>query len=320
MADFPITFGAVDLCVITDSVVQSVQGGAPYAELPEHLAGVNAWATGAAAGTYPIGTLVYRVSTHRVYTRLVAHSAVETTPPENAPAVWKDYMPTNRWGAFDQYAYTKIQAQEQLKIVLRPKGLLDSVTLLGVLAATASITVTDSLGAPVAQLSRRMDSEGRNNWQTFFLAPVRRSTSAYLEWGTLVADPVVTVELTNPGGWAYLGNLLAGRFFGVGTTEYDTDIGLISYSRFDPEVDGTVKLTRRPGAGDISVRVFVEPQDSEQVVLLMEAYDGKPTLWIASRSDDPASRPLRKYGVLEARLTYNDHGQSTLAGRVQGMV
>jgi len=314
------TFGVVDQIVLDEGMIVSIEAGQPLSPLPESE--FPEWTSGAPAGTYKVGDTVMRASLHRTFKRVGEHKAVETEPPESAPpSTWKAYLPTNRWAAFDMYAYTQVEVQERLKLVLRPGLPMDTVWLGGLSASQATITVTDGVGGPVVgTLTSALDEEGRYDWKSFFLAPTIISDSLLMRLDTRAFDPIVTIDLTNPGGTVKLGNLVVGVAQMFGTTDYDSDIGRVSYSYFKDNEDGTLELKKRPGAGDINVKVHVDPIDVSMADWLISKYDAQPSLWLAHTSNNSWLRPLRKYGLFDGRLTYNNWGQCTLSGRIKGMV
>jgi len=314
------TFGVVDQIVIDDGMVISIEHGNPLSTLPESE--FPEWKSGVAAGTYKVGDTVMRAALHLTYKRVGAHTAVESTPPESAPpGVWKTYLPTNRWAAFDMYASTQVVAAERLKLVLRPQQVTDTVWLGGLQAQTVAITVTEGVGGPVvSQAESTLDEEGRYDWRSYFVAPAIVADSFLADFGDRAADPVITIDLQNPGGEVRLGNCVVGVRQMFGTTEYDTDIGRVSYSYFKENDDGTVELRKRPGAGDINVKAVIDPIDVSLADWLISKYDAQPTLWIAHPSNNSWLRPLRKYGLFDGRMTYNNSGQCSLSGRIKGMV
>ena len=253
---------------------------------------------------------------------MVAHAAVETTPPEQAPDKWADAGPTNGWAPYDIYTYTELSAPAAFELTLRPQAPVDTVYLGGITCASVRVTVTDGPGGPViGEVEDTLSGTGRYDWQSFFLAPVVVHDSLLLMLDYPSADPVILIELDGAGDNVTLGNLVVGRRFMFGSTEYDTDIGPVSYTGWEEAADGTVKITRRPGAGDLNVASVVVPREYASAVrAILKKYDARPALWIAYPSEDPWLRPLREYGVFNGRLKWPHYGNCTLSGRIKGMV
>lgn len=308
------TFGVLDRTDLDDLHVVSIKGGDPLIDLPESE--VTAWA----AGTFALGDQRSYAPTHGVYTCIKAHTTSGGKTPANDPENWHFFSVTSRWRAFDAYRNTKTIANDKLRIVLRPRVLIDTLDLQGVRATQISITVTDGPGGPTVfpETVYSLDGVGVDDWEPFFYGTVTVADSLFVTDIELCADPVITIDLDYAGNQVELGLVQLGRYVELGWTEYGADIGVLSYSYYKEAEDGTYVLKKRPGAGDMNVSVFVEPADANKVAAIMDKFDGVPTLWIGHT--DLQHAPLRKTGFFEGRLTYNNWWQRTLSGRIKGIV
>ena len=306
-----MTFGVLDSATWTDATVLSVRNS--VSDLPEDPA--PEWN---AATAYTVGAEVHRPGTHRVYSRLTAGTT--PTAPESDPTNWKDMRPTNRWAAFDLYRSTQMSGDTQINLTLRPGVFTSSVWLGGTHATSASLTVRDGVGGPVvhATETHTLDSAGRYDWQSFFLAPTLLQSSDFFTNLQLCVDPVLEITLDFPGGVAKLGSVQVGRFVPLATTEYGTGIGRRSFSFRKENPDGTYEWLKRPGAQEIDVKAFVEPSMVRAVDAMLERYDATPALWIAHT--EAGYEVLRCFGVFEGKVTYDNYGQCTLTGRIEGII
>lgn len=310
----PKTFGVLDKVEIVDLHVVSMEAGDPLATLPEDGT-YTAWA----AGTFALGDYRYQASTHTVYVCIKAHTTAGGKEPKDDGENWNVFAVTNKWKMFDLYRSTATAAQDRLKVVLRPRAMVDTIDLQGLIAQSVEVTVQDGVGGPVVLNSTHaMDANNVTDWEEYFFGVVLLSDSLYIPDVPIVADPVITIDLSFADQWCGIGSLQLGRYVALGWTEYDSDIGVVSYSYLKRADDGTIQWRRRPGAGDINVRVFVEPADTNQVATILGKYDGVPTLWIGHT--DPNYAPLRKTGFFNGRLTYTNYGQRLLSGRVEGLI
>lgn len=313
----PMTFGMLDAVPITDAHIVSItdsNGPLPEDPVPE-------WSAIAPAGTYTAGMQVHRASTHTVYARVTPHTAVEATPPETAgPGIWKPLGVTNRAAAFDTYRSTQTWGTGELTFVLRPGGFVSAVWLGGLSATEVFVSVTDGVGGPVVypETSLYLAGQGRYDWQTFFLAPVRVRESVYFGGIPLCADPVVTIRLTQLGGSPALGMVQMGRFVALGGSLYGSEIGRIRYSVIRTADDGTQQFTPRPGAGEVSVRAMVPRAKMEEIDYLLGLYDARPALWLVSTRD--ADAVFNKFGLLEARVRPISLELAELTGNITGMI
>ena len=310
-------FGVVDKVLLAPPHLVSATGAAG-ATLPEDA--TPAWSASAPSGAYSSGYEVHRATTGWVYSRITTHSAVEATPPESAnPGVWKAMRPTNRMAWADDYRSTVTRSTERLELVIRPQNLIDTLWLDSVQTSTLTVGITTGVGGPVVlpTTAQPMYETGLN-WQTFFLQPVRPLESASWRELALVTDPVVTITLEAHGGVASIGNVVMGRFQPMGWTQYGPGMRRRRYGRWEEAADGTVTRLKRPGAGDTTVRVTVDPEDMDQNDYLIEKYGEVPTLWQAS--DGQTVRSLSRYGTFDGEQTWDSHGIANLTGTIRGMI
>ena len=305
------TFGVLDAVTLTRANIVSASTSA--GALPED--GTAAWSAGE---TCAAGDLRHRVSTGVVYVRVTPGAG--SNPPEADPINWKPLRPTNKMAPFDLYRSTAAIGNEQLSYVLRPQDIVSEVWLGGVEATSATITVTDGAGGATVFGPHviALDSQGVNDWQAFFLAPVRFSESAYVTGIPMALDPVINITLSNPGGVARLGAVQMGRFIGLGMTEYGAEFSVVPYSYRKFAEDGTYTYVKRPSGGEISTPVFIEPANAALVRDILLRYESVPALWIGHSGAQ--YEPLRGFGVFEGSLRYDNFGRCTLTGRIQSMI
>ena len=306
-----LTFGVLDAIKIDDAKVVSVtdKNGA----LPEDNA--PAWN---AATPYAVNAEVHRPNTHRVYVRMVAGTT--PTAPELDPVNWFDYRPTNKWAAFDIYGTTKVMGADTLTLTLRPGPFVTAVWLGALLCSTVALVVTDGPGGPEVY---RNDGEflasiGREDWQSFFLAPDIIKSSVYFGGIPVCADPVITITAIRHGSWAQVGIVQVGRFLELGRTEYGTDFGRVRYSSVEFAADGTVKLTPRPSGGEARVRIEVAPIKIDLIDYVLGYYDARPALWVGHT--DQRWAVLNKFGLMEARVSLDNPVLYSFSGTVTGLI
>ena len=77
-------------------------------------------------------------------------------------------------------------------------------------------------------------------------------------------SPVATlyVSLTQEGGPA-LGQVIAGQAWPIGTTQYNTRLGIRDYSRKDTDEFGNTRLVKRANAKRTSLPLYLHPSRLE---------------------------------------------------------
>ncbi|MBS0414342.1 MAG: hypothetical protein JSR68_08215 [Proteobacteria bacterium] len=306
-----LSFGVLDAITITDAKIVSMadaDGALPEDWVPE-------WN---AATAYAVNDEVYRASTHRVYARVVAGTTA--TAPELDPVNWYDWRPTNRYAAFDIYGTTRVMGQDTLTITLRPGPFVTAVWLGALICSTVGLVVTDGPGGP--ELYRNdgefLASIGREDWQSFFLAPDIIKTSVYFGGIPVCPDPVITITAIRHASTAQIGIIQVGRFLEIGHTQYGTDFGRVRYSTVEFAADGSVKLTPRPSGGEARVKVQLTPIKIDLVDYLLGYYDARPVLWVGHT--DQRWAVLNKFGLMEARVSLDNPALYSLTGTVTGLI
>ena len=186
-------------------------------------------------------------------------------------------------------------------------------------ADTVTITITDGVGGPdvYPATAHTLNDPSISDYEPHLLRPDDQCGLAVRQRPADLRRPVVTIELAFTGNQVELGSLQIGSFVSLGWTEYETDVGVVSYSYLKELEDGTIQYRKRPGAGDMNVRVLVEPSNAARVMAMLEKYDGLPTLWVGHTWAEFS--PLRKTGFLTVACPPN-FAQRSLTGRVRGVI
>lgn len=306
-----LTFGVLDAIKIDDDKLVSVSdidGALPEDDSP-------VWA---AATAYAVNDTAHRVQTHHVYVRLVAGTTA--TAPELDPINWYDYGPTNKWAALDIYGTTKTMGSDTLTMVLRPGPFVTAVWVGALVCNTVAVTVTDGPGGDVIFQNdgEFLASIGRDNWQSFFLAPDIIKSSAYFGGIPVCADPVITISAIRHGSFAQVGIVQVGRFLELGQVEFGTDFGRVRYSTVEFDATGSVTLTPRPSGGEARVKVVITPDKIDLIDYLLGYYDARPALWVGHT--DQRWAVLNKFGLMEGRVTTDNPVLYSFSGTVTGLI
>lgn len=269
-----------------------------------------------AAAAYKVGDKVHYG--HRIYLRVKAGTSA-SEPPKDTDN-WADLaQPTNRWAAFDWYESTVTEGSEHLAFTIHPRKLMTTLYLGELFGSEVQVVLRDGPGGPIKHDKVYSLLGGtRRTWYSYFFDQPTIDHALFVDGLPLLRDPHITITLRARGGVARVGRLLLGRFRPIGWTEYDADIGRISYSDWEERADGTIRRKQRPGAAEINVRVLVYPNRLPEATQLLARYEAEPTLWVASRAW-PWS-VLNAFGRFEGRISADNHGQCTLQGRTRGLI
>lgn len=269
---------------ITDAVFVS-------STVAEPAAGETAWSAGT---TYAAGDEVILASTHMRYLSL--QNANTGNNPATATAWWKETVPTNRWGAFDDTLGTNTSGASPLTIILTP-GAIDSVSLHDLAGAeSAQIVYKDSTGGTtVYDETFSLDSAGIYCFYDWFFEDYR-----LLDRLTVRDIPPsypsgeLTVTLTG-AGTVSCGALVAGRQTDLGGTLYGVQAGIADYSKKTTDEYGRTSFVQGRWAREISAKILLMRDELSAVYTRLVDLRTTPCVWVTSEVD--TDRDLVVFGI-----------------------
>ena len=135
-------------------------------------------------------------------------------------------------------------------------------------------------------------------WKYYFL-PLERIVDQAVT--NIPMSPVATLEvtLTQEGGPA-LGQVIAGQAWPIGTTQYNTRLGIRDYSRKDTDEFGNTRLVKRANAKRTSLPLYLPPSRLDSVREILARMHGLPALWLGDDNEGIGSyQSLTVWGWLE---------------------
>lgn len=281
-----------------------------------------AWNAGTA---YAVGALVHRVSTHRIYRRLVAGTTA--TAPENdllpvSPATvanWADHGPTNRWAMFDQEVNTQSSAAGTISCTLVPGVLANSLALLELEADSVQVRVRNGVAGPyVYDRTVSLTTSQVASWYAYFFEPFTRR-------GLLILTDLppylnARVEITLSGaGTVKCGQAVLGTLYELGPTELGVEAGIRDYSRkVTDDTTGVVSLEKRKFAKTLRARYALDLGAANAVHSLLTGLRATPVVWIGDNG--AGLEPLVVFGFYrDFRLVVGYPAQGHYTLEIEGM-
>lgn len=119
---------------------------------------------------------------------------------------------------------------------------------------------------------------------------------------------------------AGLGQIVIGRMFEIGWTEYDAELGFTDFSRKTTDEFGRTTLVRRSSSNTMSLPIYLHPDQGDYIKQVLDSARGIPCAWIGSNFDNDY-RALTLYGALEDyRLVYAGPNEMRLSLEIQGLI
>lgn len=285
----------------------------------EPAASETAWVS---AGTYAVGDLRIRTTTHRVYQCQTAHTGV-TTLPENDATRWKDIGATLRWAMFDNASSTRSTATASLTVVFRP-GFFNAIALYNLLGSAITITVKDTPGGSVIYSHSAPLDGPYPDWYEWLFAPYRQISKILLSDILPYAGAELTIAITGGAaetvgiGMVCVGDLLPLISDSFGGTQQGARVEPVDYSYIKTDEFGDTTIVRRRAATDMRISIVLPRADAETALAIVQDVRATPAAWIGT--DAAGFEPLNVFGLGSGSLVYQSRDICNFEINVKGMV
>jgi hypothetical protein len=273
------------------------------------------------ATTYALGAnVVYGI--YGTYKSLQS-SNLNHTPPITSPftdAYWVRTGPTNKMAMFDDQISSVSSATSEIIFAVTASA-IDTASILNVIAAKTSISVTDiSTKESVYHNSNQLSGGESIDWYNYFFydEDTQRTSSLYLGIPA-VSNSLVTVRISGTGT-VTAGNFVIGQLKSLGATQYGVSAGIIDYSRKDTDEFGNIVFTRRNFSKRMNASVSLTNPNLNRVQRILYELRATPVLWIAS-TDSQFEEPLIIYGFYKdfsTEISYPTHSICNI--QVEGLI
>ena len=216
--------------------------------------------------------------------------------PDLSPTWWYDMGADNLHAAFDTAVSTVSTATTEMILVIKP-GVIDSVSLINMDAATAKIAITDPVeGTVYRQVAGLSGSQVYDWYQYFFYDPLLKRTQVIFPGIPKYSNALTTIKLEGGiGDVIKLAQIILGQQFVLGGTQLGATTGIIEYSTKETDEFGNTKFVERAFSKRMSAQVFINNIDINRTQNLLYSIRATPCVWIGS--DDPTyEEPLVVFG------------------------
>lgn len=288
--------------------------------ITEPAAGETAWVS---AGTYALGDLRIRTTTHRVYKCVQAHTG-RTALPEDDAAYWLDYQPTQLWAPFDVYTNTAAATTTTMTYVLTP-GYFNAIALYGLVGTSYTLTVKDVTGGSTIYSSSGYLSEAPVGWYEYLFGAVVAVRK--LVFTSIPIRPAAELTLTITAGTGEavgVGMIVCGDYaplhgFGDwGGAQYGASAEPVTYSYIQTDEYGTTTIVRRHSATNLRVSVALPRDQADAALQAMQSVLDVPVAWVAT--DAAGYAGLTTFGIGSGSMNYDNYVAATFDITVRGLV
>ncbi|OWW18406.1 hypothetical protein AYR66_07465 [Noviherbaspirillum denitrificans] len=234
--------------------------------------------------TYALGDRVIDATAHLVYESLAAgntgNALTNTTK-------WLEIGPTNKWAMFDVLRNTATSVPGSLTVVITPGRRVDSIALLGVVANSATITVTNG-GSTVYTITKDLNKREVLDWYDYFFRAFATQPSLALFDLPPYTGAVITVTLTATSGNVQCGACVLGSYEYIGDVQYSAESDVLNFSTVTRNFDGSSELVPRRNVPKTVQQIWLEKSRVNRVRDLRDALNATPAVWagLDDSSDD----------------------------------
>jgi hypothetical protein len=250
----------------------------------EPAAGETLWS---AATAYTVGQKAIRISTHRVYQRLVAGTT--PTAPEVDFSNWLDVGPTNRWAMFDTLRNSATTAANTMTVVLTPGRRIDSIALMGLEVEIATVSISSAPLGVVYSTSENLILRKTVSWRDYFFSNFAYAGNTVRFDLPPFTNAVITITLSRASGNVALGALVIGQHFELGTVLSQARSDALNFSTVTRDNFGNATLVPRRTVPKTDQQIFTEPERIDKVREIRAALNAVPAVW--SGMDDNVDNP-----------------------------
>ena len=254
---------------------------------------------------------------HKIYERVIAGAG--TTTPDIDQVNWLYISYTNRWRMFDNIISNTSSRVGGITFTLTPNQPVDSLILLNVNAASVRVVMNDSVDGIV--YDRTVVLSGKESvvdYYSYFFNNIaeKKTTATFLD---IPSYPTATITVTISSGsnLVEVGEVIYGTMTVVGRTNYNTVIGIKSFSRKEVDEFGNVTVVKRRNSKYCEYDIDIDNYKLSEIQRFFSDIDSVPCVFIGNENMDE----LVVYGFyseFKATIAYPTVSKCTL--RVEGLI
>ena len=257
------------------------------------------------------------IHNHKIYERVIAGAG--TTTPDIDQVNWLYISYTNRWRMFDNVISNTSSRIGGITFTLTPSQSVDSLILLNVNAASVRVVMNDSVdGVVYDQTEILSGNESITDYYSYFFNNIseKKTTAVFLDMPSY-PTATITVTVSSGSALAEVGEVVYGVKTIVGRTNYNTAIGIKSFSRKEVDEFGTVTVVKRRNSKYCEYDIDIDNYKLSEIQRFFSDIDSIPCVFIGNEYMDE----LIVYGFyseFKATIAYPTVSKCTL--RVEGLI
>jgi hypothetical protein len=219
------------------------------------------------------------VATHGIYKSIHVGTNTNYDPTDaNGALYWELTGYTNAWKMFDPEYQTQTVFADTIEVEFTPTTGVNSVALLNVNAASATI-LQGTTGYTETKSLIRHGVLGWYDW--FFESPVRVADVVFSDIPPYIGE-TLTVTLDSTGSDAKCGIMVIGKQKILGATQWEANRSINDYSQAIESSTGVVSLTQGAYSKRLNMEFKVIPGFESEATRVLEEYRATPIVFVGS--------------------------------------
>lgn len=229
------------------------------------------------AGTYVVGDIRIRTTTHRQYQCITGHTG-RTALPEVDTTYWLDIGPTNKWAMFDTLRNSASSAPSPLTVVVTPGKRVDAIALMGLIADSVTITITSS-SVVVYTYTENLTTRNTLTWSDYYFGTFTYQASLVRFDLPPYINAIITVTLTKTSGNVSCGAMCIGNQIDLGQTQYQAVSGALNFSTVTRDAFGGAVLVPRRSVPKTDQTLFAPKASVNRIREARTLLNAQPAVW-----------------------------------------
>lgn len=250
-------------------------------------------------------------TTHRLFESQQSSNS-NHDPTTDTGTWWIETGPSNRWAMFDTLIETQTEADDEIGAVVQPEGIVDTVSVQAISAATLRVVQTDDgEGVVFDETFNLVSDSGITDEYSWCFEPIRRLTEKTITGLKPYAGASVSVTLEAEGETVKCGALVPGLSRWVGRTRYGVQVGILDFTQKSRDQYGRYVVIPGSYSKRGAFPILVENTLIDELVDLLAGLRTTPTLYVGD--EDYASTTVYGYfRDFNVEIAYPTHSLCSL--------
>jgi hypothetical protein len=287
------------------------------------VAGMTISGTGVTAGTYIVNQITGTAGSTGTYTISTSQTvsgatAMIGTAPVTNSSYWIRSGSTNRWSMHDSSVSSQTSNVTSIANVYQTYGLIDSVALLNISAATIQVTMTDATdGLIYNKTYSGIANENIIDMYSWYFEPIVRITDLSITDMPQYAGTSIAVTLTDTGSTVLCGACVIGKVLDIGYTQYGMGLGIQDYSIKQRDSFGNYSILERAYNKRVTMSIMILKSKVDAIINILSSYRALPTVYIGSNEYN-SSIVLGFYKDFNVEISYPELSLCTI--EIEGLI